>query len=700
MRANSYKHIINLASSLIVAFFTIGAISLLFLPEARNYYDLRLIDLDELKYLMPGFVAFAAGVFFLQLKADRRIVLLSTTLSYMLFLLVFSVKAPVFSLAIGALVFGGVGVFVALAILFGKKEAPGSKQTKAFLISIAGAVIIIFGLLTVFAFIKANQEYQPYYGYNGSKISDNPLFSDDIKKVFLIGLYIFLGGLVLYLALAFIKIKNIRIQKTLKIASWIIPGTLLLLQVVVFSVFMVYRVKSMIASTYDFGIFTQMFYSMKNFEGMMTTLERSVAISHLDVHFSPIYYLMLPAFMIFPKPETLQVLQVLIAASGVIPLSLIMKELKTGKLMRMLLLIMFIASPAIISSSMYDLHENCFLPPLLLFVIYFGIRRKTLWLLLFVALSLMVKEDSGLYIVFIGLYFAVSDLTKDKPTKEKIINAVHGLGMAAISVAYFIIVTNHIDTSGAGAMFWRYDNINGYTDLGMIGILLSVFQDPSYFFATFFTPAKIKLLLITLACTGFLPLFQRNMTVFLLAVPVIIMNYASNYLYQHELGFQYFYGTGTLLIFMAVLAEKAGRENPLQWSLFKKIKPTAILGILGAAIALAFGTKYIVGSGYAYKIYQEDPGRYQSMKATLNLIPKDKKVVATGYLTAHLADREILYDYNYYNILTSTEVFDYVIIDTREGNQSGIKNRCEAAGYVESPLSSDYIMVYVPIDND
>ncbi|MGI6392789.1 MAG: DUF2079 domain-containing protein [Candidatus Izemoplasmatales bacterium] len=695
MKVSIQHYVINLASSLIIAFFAIGAISLLVFPESRNFYDLRMIGFSELKHLIPGFIALAAGMFFIQLRVGGAMMTVSTSLAFMVFLMVFSFMAPVQSLSIGAFIFSLPAAYSALISLF-VKDGEATKAKKIVHYFMVAGIGLLFLSLFVWIFIKGGQAYQPYLGYNGSKISDAPIFSADIEEIWKIGMYIALAALAVFLGLVFLRFENKKIRSGFLIASWVIPGILLIVQVTVFSVFMAYRVKSMIASTYDFGIFTQMFYSMKNMRTMVTTLERSVAISHLDVHFSPIYWLMLPAFMAFPEPETLQVLQVLIAAAGVIPLTLIMRELKTGKLMRMLIQIMYIASPAIITSSMYDLHENCFLAPLLLFVIYFGIKRKTFWLFVFTALTLMVKEDSGLYTFFIGLYFIFCDLISKKPVKAKIVNAIHGTVIAAASVVYFILVTKRIDSSGAGAMFWRYDNINGYKDFGLLGIIISAFQNPSYFFATFFSPPKIKLILTLLATVGFLPLFQRNLSVFLLAAPVIIMNLASTYVYQHELGFQYFYGTGALLLFMAVLAESASREQQIFPPLFGKIRPMAVLGIIGAALAVTFGTKYIIGSAYGYKIYQENPERFISMRQTLASIPDDTKIVATGYLTAHLADREVLYDYTYYNILTSDEVFDYIIIDTREDNQNAIRNRCEAAGYVESSLSTEYILVFVP----
>ena len=86
------------------------------------------------------------------------------------------------------------------------------------------------------------------------------------------------------------------------------------------SVWTVGRVRSFCAPTYDFGIFAQMFHSMKTTGLPITTVERDGALSHFAVHVSPIYYLLLPFYMVVPKPETLQVLQAAVLASAVIPL--------------------------------------------------------------------------------------------------------------------------------------------------------------------------------------------------------------------------------------------------------------------------------------------------------------------------------------------------------------------------------------------
>ena len=72
--------------------------------------------------------------------------------------------------------------------------------------------------------------------------------------------------------------------------------------------------------TFDFGIFSQMFHQMRTTGLPVTTVERDGPLSHFAVHVSPIYYLLLPFYCIYPKPVTLQVLQAAVLASAVIPL--------------------------------------------------------------------------------------------------------------------------------------------------------------------------------------------------------------------------------------------------------------------------------------------------------------------------------------------------------------------------------------------
>ena len=171
-------------------------------------------------------------------------------------------------------------------------------------------------------------------------------------------------------------------QRAHKAYIWITVG----LSVVFFlfvSAWTVGRVYSFCSPTYDFGIFSQMFYHMKESGVPFTTVERDGLLSHFAVHVSPIYYLMLPFYWLIPTPATLQVLQAAVITSAVIPLWKIGKNHGLTGAQRMLICAILLLYPAFSGGTSYDIHENCFLTPMILWLFY-GIDRKN-WCLTAIA---------------------------------------------------------------------------------------------------------------------------------------------------------------------------------------------------------------------------------------------------------------------------------------------------------------------------
>ena len=80
-------------------------------------------------------------------------------------------------------------------------------------------------------------------------------------------------------------------------------------------------------SCFDFGIFVQMFYSLRTELNAITTCERDMFLSHFNVHASFIYYLLVPVYALSGNNEcSLLISQAVLAMGGVIPLYLIVKH--------------------------------------------------------------------------------------------------------------------------------------------------------------------------------------------------------------------------------------------------------------------------------------------------------------------------------------------------------------------------------------
>lgn len=688
MAKDSRWHITNLMTYALIAFISMSIVFLFVNDSELLFYNIKLV---EIKYFWVQ-LALVLLVLILFIVLHNKIkhypIKAFLALIYLLYIFIFVQKAPALSLIFG-------GFFLTLPPIFYGFQKVKEKEIKLVeLIFYIGQLIIFLAIL--FTLLMAlNKSFDSHQGINLSQISNDKIFVESQLNFIIVGLFF-------TFSILFVSIKkSIKLPKSLIIVFIVLGVGLVLLEVITLSIYMVYKTKTLSSPAFDFGIFTQMFYNMKNFNGMVTTLERGYVLSHNAVHVSPIYYLMLPIFMIFPYPETLQILQAVVVGLGVIPLYLITKHFKLPLMVTLIVLVMYIYHPAIIASSFYDLHENCFLPLFLLFTIYFGLKQKKIAFTISALLTLLIKEDAFIYLVFIGLFLMFSDF-KVMNKKELRTKYMMSGSLIIISTIYFFLVTGYINESGDGAMFWRYDNLNGYEDLGLIGIVLSLFQSPSYWLSTMFSPNKILNIIIIFIVLGFIPLRLKKLSYYWLLVPLLLMNFSSTYQYQHQIGFQYYYGSITLLIMMVILwfhEKEEIKDETLNKASQTNIPQLFIVAIiLISSISVGFIT--LDQKSHYQEYYHNNPEKYEDIKETLLSIPSDKKVLATTWLTPYLSDRYHLYHYKYYDIDEGNIIFDYILIDNRYlSDEDRIKHILEFAdyGYELSDQTTDYILIFEPI---
>lgn len=314
----------------------------------------------------------------------------------------------------------------------------------------------------------------------------------------------------------------------------------------------VLRYKTFASPNFDFGIFVNMFHNMKNTLLPTVTCERDAFLSHFSVHVSPIYYLLLPFCYIFPIPYVLQVGQAVILASGVVPLSLICRKYQLKNIQSVLLCLSYVLLPALCGGTFYDMHENCFLTPLLLWMFFFSETERKIPMYVFAVLTLCVKEDAAVYVAFFGLYLL---LTKKK--KEKI----HGAVLFAVSCIWFATAVTLLNRFGDGAMSNRYDEYI-YANGGLISMIKTCIYNPMYVFSMISTEgqgneiitSKLLYILQMLAPLGFIPFIsKKKISRYILVFPMILMNLMPLYQYQYDIRFQYNFGVTAFLIYLTVM---------------------------------------------------------------------------------------------------------------------------------------------------
>ena len=426
---------------------------------------------------------------------------------------------------------------------------------------------------------------------------------------------------------------------------WVL--TVLALAFTVFvSVWTVCRVLTFSTPTYDFGIFSQMFYNMKTPGLPMTTVERDGLLSHFHVHVSPIYYLLLPFYWLIPEPATLQVLQAIILASAVIPFWNICRSRNLNPWVSTLICVLLLLYPAYSGGTSYDIHENAFLAPLILWLLY-GIERKNaVIIIVFSVLTLFVKEDAAVYVAVIGLYVLLNALLHREQRKYR--DLLTGIFMMVIAIVWFLYVTDFLATQGDGVMTYRYQNFMYDGSGSLVTVIKSVILCPMKAIYECVDKEKLSFIALTLLPLLGLPLLTRRFERFILLIPYVLINLMSDYQYQHDIFFQYTFGSVVCMFYLTVLNLA---DLKVEW-----IKIPVVFAAL--LISISFFTSQVIPKATSYyKNYHNSKSYYTTIQDTLSQIPGDASVSATTFYTTQLSQRQILYDVKYASLehILSTE---------------------------------------------
>ena len=470
----------------------------------------------------------------------------------------------------------------------------------------------------------------------------------------------------------------VAIQKSRKACYWI-TALITLLFFLFVSLWGVCRVYSFSTPSFDFGIFAQMFHSMKTTGLPMTTLERDGLLSHFAVHVSPIYYLMLPLYCLVPIPATLQVLQAAVLACAVIPLWKLAKHHGFNGWGRLLCCLLLLLYPAYAGGTSYDLHENCFLTPLILWLLYGLDKKNTPITAVAAVLTLMVKEDAAVYVAVAALWLIVKSLLhRDRW------DLFMGIALLLTSLGWFFAVTGYLASSGDGVMTYRYDNFMYDGSDSLLSVVKAVVLNPMKALYECVDPEKLEFIALTLLPLLGLPLLTRRYERYILLIPYILVNLMSDYAYQHDIFFQYTYGSTGFLLYLTVV-------NLAEWKRDSRRTLALVLALVIGAVC--FGREVVVKAKWYPEKLANHRQEYAAIREELANVPQDAAVTSATFYTTHLSAREVLYDIKYCSrehLLAS----EYVVLDpgvtgdfkkyADEDGEKGYENLCvilEENGY-------------------
>lgn len=470
-------------------------------------------------------------------------------------------------------------------------------------------------------------------------------------------------GFIVALAIAVAyAVKKSRQFFDIKFKFTVISGYIILaiLYVGVVGGITVFRYLTYRNSTYDIGIWAQMFYYMKTTLKPLTTCERDMLLSHFAVHFSPIYYIMLPFYYVFSSVITLQILQAVILISGLIPLYLLCKHLKLSNSATMAFGVIFALYPSLACGCYYDLHENAFLTPLILWLFYFIEKKNMKGIIIFTILTALVKEDAPVYLACIGLFVLLGK--KDY---------IRGSVIFGFSVVYFLIVITLMDRYGLGVQSWRYSNMMSANSSGGLGdVIITFITNPAYAIGECVKSDRYEYIAQMLLPLGLLPFATKKVSRFILLIPFVLVGLVSDYTYQHSIFFQYTFGILAIFFYMAVVNYSEMADNSRRY--------LANIAICTAIIMLP---AYTLSKTYYFDCYENERSQIEVLNDAMDMIPEDASVTASTFLVPHLAYRDTVYMY------PSENTSEYIILDLRW-------NEISEADIVHIKVSKGYNEIY------
>jgi uncharacterized membrane protein len=242
------------------------------------------------------------------------------------------------------------------------------------------------------------------------------------------------------------------------------------------------------------------------------------------------------------------------------------------------------------------------------------------------------------------------------------------------SLEWFAVVTGYLAESGDGVMTYRYDNFIFDDSASLFTVVKAVILNPMKAVYECMDAEKLPFITQTLLPLLGLPLLTRRFERYVLLIPYVLLNLMSDYQYQHDIFFQYTFGSTAFLFYLAAI-----NLTQLKVDLHR-------VAALGTAVAISFASfsavviptaKYFPETEKTYQDY------YDGIRTALDKIPDNASVSAPTFYAPYLSQREVLYDIRYaakehildteYVVLKTNSAGDYSKYDSL-GKKNGYDN--------------------------
>jgi len=379
-----------------------------------------------------------------------------------------------------------------------------------------------------------------------------------------------------------------------------------------------------LTSNYDFGLFENLFFTtVGGHHGI--AFERPYFAEHAEF----LLYFLVPIYRLFPRSETLLVLQAFFIVGAAFPLYLLARRWLKSSWQALALASVYLAYPSVHGAVFYDFH---FLPLSTFFVlwaVYFYSRRSWLefWPSVFFAMT--CREDVALGIGAVGLGLILLGRSRKL-----------GAALAVLGVAWFgLVKLVWMERFGSQVFSDYYAELIPPGSVGFESVIRTLVSNPLYTLSRTLTDIKLVLALHLLVPLGFLPVRQvRTWPLFLPGLIVVGLSTSRSAISQ----FQFHYAMHFVpYLFVATVIGLAVRKRAWRGPAIGALLLGALVSTVqfGAFFGEFFRTSF---HDVSFDWTDADAQREKNFAALAARIPPNASVSAGEYEGPHLSRRNAI----------------------------------------------------------
>ena len=470
-----------------------------------------------------------------------------------------------------------------------------------------------------------------------------------------------------------------------------LPRSLLLsiiLYAGIFSIITILRMESLQTYAYDLGNYNQAIYTTtigKGFLYYTADLLANPNGSIFGVHISIALLEIVPIYLIFPRVETLLVLQSVILSLGAIPIYLLAKLKLNSKKIAVFFSLIFLLNPVLQGINWYDFHPEAFIILPFLSAIYFSEIKS--WKLYFVAIlfTFFAIDKAAMVVIAFALYKIVQLKIEGKIRKHNTKPLVIYCITLIAAILWFIITAKLVEVFNPFNLY-TVGSSQYWSHLGarnLIEIPLKIILTPHLALDALFFEISKKLLYILLLFGPviFLP-FLEPLTL-IMYVPWLATSLLSSYPSYYQIGTQYPAFILPLIFYGAIIGGKKlfvwlnERNKSLQIQ-----KKVSIILFLTTIIFFSISSPlmpWCIGA-YPYNTYGPPtaPNQAQTVNKFIEMVPKNASILVQNNIfplvsnrkTAYVTPASVFYPSNtsFSSVLTEMlKKMDYILLDIKTG---------------------------------